>query len=180
MRMKMRIKYFRCNNNVIRILNNLIVSCCGSPTEKLAWLVTHILTPLFSHVPTHLRSTHEHLERLSSLNPVVLDNMKFCSADISALYTNLNIEACIDDIMAMASEYKHSLSLLGLKLVDLHRILDWATHISRTIENCTYSWWDCSWVVKYHPFWLSSQCILSKSVFFTWISITYQYPTVVM
>ena len=50
--------------------------------------------------------------------------MKFCSADISALYTNLNIEACIDDMMAMASEYKHSLSLLGLKLVDLHRILD--------------------------------------------------------
>ena len=101
-----------------------IVSCCGSPTEKLAWLVTHILTPLLSHVPAHLRSTHEHLERLSSLNPVDLENKNFCSADISALYTNLNIEACIDDIMAMASEYKHSLSLLGLKLVDLHRILD--------------------------------------------------------
>ena len=85
-----------------------IVSFCGSPTEKLAWLVTHILTPLLSHVPTHIRSTHEHLERLSSLNPVDLENKNFCSADISALYTNLNIEACIDDIMAMASEYKGS------------------------------------------------------------------------
>ena len=64
------------------------------------------------------------MERLTSLNPVELESKNFCSADISALYTNLNIESCIDDIMAMVSEYKHSLSLLGLKLVDLHRILD--------------------------------------------------------
>ena len=43
------------------IINNCkvrpIVSCCGSPTEKLAWLATHLLTPLLNHVPTHLKKT---------------------------------------------------------------------------------------------------------------------------
>ena len=31
-----------------------IVSCSGSPTEKLAWLATHVLSPLLEHVPSHL------------------------------------------------------------------------------------------------------------------------------
>ena len=38
-----------------------IVSCCNSPTEKLAWLVTHLLTPLLDPIPTHLKNTHQHL-----------------------------------------------------------------------------------------------------------------------
>ena len=50
--------------------------------------------------------------------------MKFCSADISALYRNLSIEGCIDDTILMASEFIDSLDLLGLKLVDVHQILD--------------------------------------------------------
>ena len=50
--------------------------------------------------------------------------MKFCSADISALYTNLSIEGCIDDTIQMASEFIDSLDLLGLKLVDVHNMLE--------------------------------------------------------
>ena len=87
------------------IINNCkvcpIVSCCGSPTEKLAWLATHFLTPLLNHVPTHLKNTLEHLQTLSALTPQQLQNQKFYTADISALYTNLNIDGCINDIIAM-------------------------------------------------------------------------------
>ena len=45
-----------------------IVSCCSSPTEKLAWLCTYILTPLLDVIPCHLKSIYDHLERLSHLN----------------------------------------------------------------------------------------------------------------
>ena len=40
-----------------------IVSCCNGPSEKLAWLVTYILTPLLQHVPSHLSDIHQHLEK---------------------------------------------------------------------------------------------------------------------
>ena len=101
-----------------------IVSCCNSLTEKLSWLVTHLLTPLLDHIPTHLKNTHQHLEKILSLTPQQLVNKSFCSADISALYTNVSIEACIDDMIQLANDNRNYLQLLGLKLIDVHRILD--------------------------------------------------------
>ena len=98
-----------------------IVSCCGSPCEKLAWLCTYILSPILEHIPKNI---FEHLERLKLIPQNKLHTMKFCSADISALYTNLSIEGCIDDTIQMASEFIDSLDLLGLKLVDVHKMLE--------------------------------------------------------
>ena len=46
-----------------------IISCSGSPGEKLAWLVAQILNPILNHVPHHLKNTHEHLNILCSLPP---------------------------------------------------------------------------------------------------------------
>ena len=53
-----------------------------------------------------------------------LVNKSFCSADISALYTNVSIEACIDDVIQLANDNRNYLQLLGLKLIDVHKILD--------------------------------------------------------
>ena len=33
-----------------------IVSCCNSPTEKLSWLVTHLLTPFWTIYQPTLRT----------------------------------------------------------------------------------------------------------------------------
>ena len=82
-----------------------IVSCSGSPEEKLAWLVAQILKPLLKHVPPHLGNTHDHIVSLSSLPPDELKSLQFYSADISALYTNINVNLCIDNVMDMAAEY---------------------------------------------------------------------------
>ena len=101
-----------------------IVSCCGSSCEKLAWLCTHILSDLLNHVPCHLNNIFEHLNKLADIPPAQLEGKKFCSGDISSLYTNLSIEAYIDDVINMASEHEDSLDLLGLKLVDLHLMLE--------------------------------------------------------
>ena len=101
-----------------------IVSCCGSPCEKLAWLCTHILSELLNYVPSHLNNIFEHLNKLTDIPPAQLEGKKFCSGDISSLYTNLSIEACIDDVINMAAEHIDSLDLLGLKLIDLHLMLE--------------------------------------------------------
>ena len=101
-----------------------IVSCCGSPTEKLAWLCTKVLSSLLEHVPSHLRDIHSHLQRLNQLSREELQNKKFCSADVTSLYTNINIQGCIEDVINLAAEHKDSLDLLGLQLVDIHEMLE--------------------------------------------------------
>ena len=68
-----------------------IVSCCSSPTQKLAWLCTDMLSPLLNKVPSHLNNIYGHLETLKSLVPDELLGLKFCTADISSLYTNINV-----------------------------------------------------------------------------------------
>ena len=101
-----------------------IVSCCGSPTEKLAWLCTKVLSSLLDHVPSHLRDIHNHLERLNQLSPEELRGKNFCSADVTSLYTNINIQGCIEDVISLASEHKDSLNMFGLELVDVHEMLE--------------------------------------------------------
>ena len=101
-----------------------IVSCCSSPTKKLAWLCTYILTPLLDVIPCHLKNLHDHLNRLSLLTPQELAHWKICSGDISFLYTNVNIVECINDIIALASEHKSSLCFYGLELSDIQEMLE--------------------------------------------------------
>lgn len=101
-----------------------IVSCCGSPTEKLAWICTKVLSSLLDHIPSHLRDTHSHLERLKQLSPGELRGHSFCSADVTSLYTNINIQGCIEDVINLAAEHLDSLQLFGLELVDVHEMLE--------------------------------------------------------
>ena len=101
-----------------------IVSCCSSPTEKLAWLCTYILSPLLDTIPCHLKTIYDILDKLSLLTPQQLTGHKFCSGDISSLYTNINIAACIEDIITLADEHKSSLCFCGLKLLDIQEMLE--------------------------------------------------------
>ena len=101
-----------------------IVSCCGSPTEKIAWLVTTILSPLLNEVPSHLQDIGAHLKLLTDLPLNKLRGLQFCSADATSLYTNININGCIEDIISFATEHQDKLQLYGLQLVDLHQMLE--------------------------------------------------------
>ena len=64
------------------------------------------------------------LQWLRDLSPEVLRGKKFCSGDISALYTNLGIQACISSLVSFAEEHLDVLNLRGLELVDVHECLD--------------------------------------------------------
>ena len=101
-----------------------IVSCVSSPTEKLAWLCTHIFTPLLEFIPSHLNNIFQHLDHLSQLTPEQLADKQFCSGDISSLYTNINIQSCIDDIIALLDENKVHINFYGLKLIDIQEMLE--------------------------------------------------------
>ena len=57
-----------------------IISCSGSPTEKLAWLVTEILSPLLKFVPSHLTNLYQHLEELQTIPQDQLVGQKFWTA----------------------------------------------------------------------------------------------------
>ena len=101
-----------------------IISCSGSPIEKLSILATKIITPLLKFLPSHLKNIHEHLEILRSIEPSELAGLKFYTADVTALFTNVNVETSINDVIEFASEYWDQIDTYGLKLVDLHQILE--------------------------------------------------------
>ena len=109
-----------------------MVSCCGSPTEKMAWLIPHCIKPLLKHVSCHLFNIHCHLEILRALPPEELKpkflhpkDLSFYSADKSALYTNLNIDYYLDAVISMAEElYWNELSMFGISLVEIHKMVE--------------------------------------------------------
>ncbi|XP_063680038.1 uncharacterized protein LOC134815435 [Bolinopsis microptera] len=100
-----------------------IISCVDSPTERLSWLVTTILKPLLKEIPSHLGNLFEHLETLRAIPKEQLAGRRIFSADISALYTNINVQGCIDDVIELATEHREKLDLMGLNLTDVHEIL---------------------------------------------------------
>ena len=61
---------------------------------------------------------------MSLLTPQQLTGQKFCSGDISFLYTNINIAACFEDIITLADEHKSSPCFYGLKLLDIQEMLE--------------------------------------------------------
>ena len=58
------------------------------------------------------------------MEPSELAGLKFYTADVTALFTNVNVETSINDIIEFASEYWDQVDTYGLKLVDLHQILE--------------------------------------------------------
>ena len=103
-----------------------IISCCGYPTVKMAWLATTILGPLLNVVPSHLQNigAHLYLKLLADLPTYRLKGLQFCSADVASLYTNIDIFGCIGDIISLATEHQDMLNLYGLHLEEIHQILE--------------------------------------------------------
>ena len=87
-------------------------------------MCTQILSPLLKYVPSHLKDTHTHLEQLSSLTQEQLKGLKFCTADVTSLYTNINIFGCVEDVIALAAEHIDDLELYELNLTDVHEMLE--------------------------------------------------------
>ena len=93
-----------CRDEILNICKiRPIVSCCGSPTEKLSYVCTQILSSLLNFVPSHLQHVYKHIESLQALAPEQLQGLQFYTADVVSLYTNINIGKCVDDIIEFAA-----------------------------------------------------------------------------
>ena len=113
-----------------------IISCSGSPIEKLSILATKIITLLLKFLPSHLENIHHHLEMLRSMKSDELTGLKFCTADVTALFTNVNVETSIKDVIEFAKEHWDQINTYGLKQVDLHQILETILSNSFFTSNC--------------------------------------------
>ena len=101
-----------------------IVSGCGTPYDKISWLICHILRPLMECVPAHFKNTHSFLSKLQQAPADQLKNLTFCTADVVNLYTNIDVSAAIDNIIELAEQNIDKLTFYGLKLVDIHELLE--------------------------------------------------------
>ena len=101
-----------------------IVANCNSPMDRITFLLCHILKPLLDHVPAHLRNTHDFLVKLQSTPSDQLKGQSFSTADVEALYTNINVETALDNVIEFANEHLEHLNLYGLTLTDIHELLE--------------------------------------------------------
>lgn len=92
--------------------------------DRITFLLCHLLKPLLDVVPSHLKNTHDVLTKLQRLSPEQLKGQTFFTADVEALYTNINVETAIDDIIELAGENRNLLKLHGLTLTDIHELLE--------------------------------------------------------
>ena len=107
-----------------------IVSGCGSPYDKITWLICHILQPLMELVPSHLRNTQDFLNKLQQVPLHKRKGMTFWTADVENLYTNIHVPTAIQNLIDLAANHKEKLNLYGLKLVDIHELLSLTMEIS--------------------------------------------------
>ena len=101
-----------------------IVANCNSPMDRITFLICHLLKPLLEQVPSHLKNTHETLTKLQSVSPEQLKGKHLYTADVEALYTNINVETALTNIIEFASEHSQCLNLYGLTLTDLHELME--------------------------------------------------------
>ena len=126
-----------------------IISCCNSPTEHLAWMVTQVISQLLQFIPTHLNSFNQHLDNLTNIHSQNSNNQHFFSADVNALYTNLNIEGCITSVMDMIYEHEDSIDMMNISRPELQYTLEFILSNSffsfdnklyKQVDGLGYSW----------------------------------------
>ena len=101
-----------------------IVSGCGSPFDRITWLICYILGPLMELVPSHIKNTQSFLQEIQQVPTHKLQHMTVCTADVESLYTNIDVPTAIQNIIDFAEEHKTQLRWYGLKLVDIHELLE--------------------------------------------------------
>ena len=71
-----------------------------------------------------MSNIHEHLEKLKNMENKDLAGYSFYTADVSALFTNVNVDSCISDILDLAHTHWDEIVTHGLELIDLQELLD--------------------------------------------------------
>lgn len=102
-----------------------IVSACGGPTEKTAWLLDRILTQLLTYVPAHLRNTEDYLNRMKTRYPEyqLPQNAIVFSMDVVNLYGSIPIDEAVEAVKDLVREHENDIDLFDLSPNDIARLL---------------------------------------------------------
>ena len=68
--------------------------------------------------------TFDFLNRIRTIPSTSLRSLTFFTADVEALYTNINVQTAIDDVIEFSHENRSSLNTYGLHLCDLQELLE--------------------------------------------------------
>jgi len=100
-----------------------IVANKGSPTEKIAWLLSRTLSPLLKDVSSHVPSSDSLMEAISNVTPETLSRHRHqCSLDVVALYTSVPVVEALEAVRAKLS-VNANLVPHPLQIEDLIRLL---------------------------------------------------------
>ena len=75
-----------------------IVSGCDCPTDHLSTYITHVIQPLASNLPSHIKDT-KHFFNLTEKLPPLPSNALLVTADVTSLYTNIPHEDGIEALI---------------------------------------------------------------------------------
>ena len=98
-----------------------IISGVGGIFERLGWFLNHILQPLLQHIPAHIQSTNELIQRFNTVDKNALQDKLPVSFDVVSLYTNIDITEAIDT--ALQYLIKFNINTKGLSMDELNRLL---------------------------------------------------------
>ena len=101
-----------------------IVSSCGDPLDKLAWLLERIITQLLVFVPAHLTNTLDYLQRLSTQFPSGLPAGSIIfSVDVSNLYGSIPTSEAIEATLKLIEKHLDKVDTFGLTIPDIELLL---------------------------------------------------------
>ena len=66
-----------------------IISSYNSPTERISAYVDHHLQPLVKQLDSHIKDTHDFLDKLKNLNTPLPPGTILVTIDVTSLYTNI-------------------------------------------------------------------------------------------
>ena len=101
-----------------------ILSSCGDPIDKLAWLLERIITQLLAFVPAHLTNTQDYLHRIRTQFPRGLPAGSIVfSVDVANLYGNIPTSEAIEATMRLIERHTDKVDTFGLTLPDIDVLL---------------------------------------------------------
>ena len=100
-----------------------IVSSCGGPTDAVSWFLQHMLSPLLSYVPAHLKNADHFLRSLRGTTIPVDSRKTYQSFDVSALYTKVDTRIAVEACINLLRQHQDSCQLYGLSIDDIEELL---------------------------------------------------------
>ena len=100
-----------------------IAAVSNTPTERVDWLVGHLLNKLVKFVPSHLPNTSALIENLSAIKNLTTNTVMFISLDVKNLYTSIPLLEGIEIVSNFAKENWHLIDNYNLDINCIEQFL---------------------------------------------------------